>query len=326
MISAALACLLNLGAAGATSEPSGAPETRAVAFLCREVPRWRKENRCYSCHNNGDAVRALCLAARAGYEVPDHVLADTAHWLTQPNKWDHNGGEGPFSDKRLAVIAFGSALATAASTSRIQDGKALRDAAARLAREQGDDGAWALEGEDSIASPAAYGRSLATLLARDSLRVLAPNAAGRHIERADKWLLRRPIVTVTDASVYLLAFGADEARARAAQKARCLDLLARGQADDGGWGTELLSPPEAFDTALALMGLSRCKLAGGMRRLLTRGRTFLIKQQQQDGSWIETTRPPGRVSYAHRISTTGWATLALLATRGFSAHPEHPKR
>ena len=49
--------------------------------------------------------------------------------------------------------------------------------------------------------------------------------------------------------------------------------------------------------------------------MIVRGRAFLLTQQQPDGSWIETTRPPGNVSYAQRISTTGWATLALLATR-----------
>ena len=53
--------------------------------------------------------------------------------------------------------------------------------------------------------------------------------------------------------------------------------------------------------------------------MIARGKGFLIAQQQEDGSWIETTRPPGNVSYAQRISTTGWATLALLATRESSA-------
>ena len=35
--------------------------------------------------------------------------------------------------------------------------------------------------------------------------------------------------------------------------------------------------------------------------------------QEADGSWPETTRPPGADSYAQRISTTGWALLALLS-------------
>ena len=48
--------------------------------------------------------------------------------------------------------------------------------------------------------------------------------------------------------------------------------------------------------------------------MIARGRGFLIAGQQEDGSWPETTRPAGGSSYAQRISTAGWATLALLAT------------
>jgi hypothetical protein len=42
----------------------------------------------------------------------------------------------------------------------------------------------------------------------------------------------------------------------------------------------------------------------------------LLARQATDGSWPATTRPPGVESYAQQLSTTGWATLALLATRG----------
>jgi hypothetical protein len=45
------------------------------------------------------------------------------------------------------------------------------------------------------------------------------------------------------------------------------------------------------------------------------GRAFLLEAQLGDGSWVETTRPAGQQSYAQYISTTAWATLALLATR-----------
>src|SRR3982750_1650529 len=34
----------------------------ALHFLSTEVPRWEQQNHCYSCHNNGDAARALYLA------------------------------------------------------------------------------------------------------------------------------------------------------------------------------------------------------------------------------------------------------------------------
>ena len=35
------------------------PARRSLSFLRREVPRWNRENRCFSCHNNGDGARAL---------------------------------------------------------------------------------------------------------------------------------------------------------------------------------------------------------------------------------------------------------------------------
>jgi hypothetical protein len=37
--------------------------------------------------------------------------------------------------------------------------------------------------------------------------------------------------------------------------------------------------------------------------------------QMSDGSWPETTRPSNQESYAQRISTTGWALLALMESR-----------
>jgi hypothetical protein len=46
--------------------------------------------------------------------------------------------------------------------------------------------------------------------------------------------------------------------------------------------------------------------------MMTQGRSYLVVQQTEEGAWPETTRPSGGESYAQRISTTGWATLALL--------------
>lgn len=106
-------------------------------------------------------------------------------------------------------------------------------------------------------------------------------------------------------------------------------LLKDGQGPDGGWGPYVTSQSEAFDTALALLALSRLALSslsdaestGGvystveLREAIQRGRAYLIASQATDGSWLETTRPPGLESYAQRISTTAWALLALLDSR-----------
>jgi hypothetical protein len=297
------------------------PEARAVAYLAREVPRWSRANHCFSCHNNGDAARALYQAARAGIPVPAGAMADTTTWLSRPASWDHNGGDGPFSDKRLARIVFTATLATAVRTQAIRDRGVLLRAAERLALDQAGDGSWPLEGGDSLGSPAAYSRPLATYLARESLAATDPVRFRAAVARADTWLSTREIVTITDAAVGLLAAAGMDAPAAAARRRAALELLRRAQAGDGGWGPDRASPPEPFDTAMALLGLARCGPTDEVDRMIARGRKHLIAQQQRDGGWIETTRPPGGESYAQRISTTGWATLALLATRDRSSPP-----
>ena len=50
---------------GAESQEEAAK--RALQFLSREVPSWSIENKCYSCHNNGDAARR---------STPPHDAAD----------------------------------------------------------------------------------------------------------------------------------------------------------------------------------------------------------------------------------------------------------
>jgi hypothetical protein len=306
-----------LGQLATSQKPAQAPapEQKAVAFLSREVPRWSRQKHCFSCHNNGDAARALFRAAQAGLAVAEDALADTTRWLQKPEAWDHNGGEGPFSDKRRARVAFTAALATAVSTGKIKDRKALLKAAGQLALDQAGDGSWAFEGDDATSAPATYGRPLGTLLARDSLAIADPARFRSAIDRADTWLEKRKLHNATDASVSLLAFANPARQPPTDSQARALEILSRAQAEDGGWGLDAFSPPEPFDTALALLALSKCKPTAPVKTMIARGREFLIKEQLDDGSWTETTRPPGSVSYAERISTAGWATLALLATR-----------
>src|SRR5713101_2057021 len=93
-------CGWNLRDAGNQQSTGSGPtestaESRALAYLAQEVPRWSRENKCYSCHNNGDAARALYTGVRLSYSVPPRALHDTSRWLEQPQQWDHNGGEGP---------------------------------------------------------------------------------------------------------------------------------------------------------------------------------------------------------------------------------------
>src|SRR5262245_45633737 len=100
-MSAALVFLpvLALGQASAADGPT--PEDKAIQFLAVEVPKWHEEQKCYSCHNNGDAVRALLMATQMGRLADRAPIADTLAFLSKPETWDKNGPDGPFKDEKL---------------------------------------------------------------------------------------------------------------------------------------------------------------------------------------------------------------------------------
>lgn len=177
-----MALILNQGII-VNAEQAGA-ESRTLSYLSREVPRWGRENHCFSCHNNGDAARALYQAVRLGESVPDAALKETTDWLEHPDRWEHNGGEGPFSDKVLARLQFAAALADAVDSGRSKDREALRRAAALVVGDQNADGSWRVDAEGNVGSPATYGPALATVMARRSLLAADPREFAAPLGRA----------------------------------------------------------------------------------------------------------------------------------------------
>jgi hypothetical protein len=298
-------------------------ESRAIAYLSREVPQWRRAHPCYSCHNNGDAARALVAALGRGPEVRD-ALDDTLKWLAEPQRWDTNGGgEGGADDKRLARIQFAHATTTAYAAALLP--KAAVDAAAAIvAADQQADGSWRLDSSDSIGSPATYGTALATVFARRTLVASGHASLKDRIARAYAWLARVEVHNVPDAAAVLLASSATPDVPAPDNWRAAVELLRKGQGRDGGWGPYVTSPAEPFDTAIATLALHALTRAPSrpessftnatLAEAVAKGRTYLIREQLADGSWSETTRPSGQTSYAQRISTTGWALLALIET------------
>jgi hypothetical protein len=286
-----LLALITAGCA-TTDRAAVEAERKAVAYLVREVPAWSRENQCFSCHNNGDAARALLVASRKGHPMPASALADTLDWLRRPENWKNNKGDPGFSDPRLANLQFTSALLTAIETGHIKDERSLAAATALVHADQAADGSWPVEAANPAGSPGTYGTALATYVGWRITR--SPAAAN--------WLRNVSPNNVPSAAA-LLQFTNSSAS---------LQYLRRAQTSDGGWGPYPDSPPEPFDTALVLLALAKFP---DQRAAIARGRAFLISQQRADGSWPATTRPPGGESYAQTVSTTAWATLTLLQTR-----------
>jgi len=275
------------------------PEQRAVSYLVQEVPAWQQQNHCFSCHNNGDGARALYQAHRRRFAVSGPTLTATTEWLSHPDRWDSLPGDAAFSDKRLARIQFAVALAEAYAPGLVGDPQPLREAAQSLVGIQHADGYWPLDGGDSLGSPVTYGIPLATALATRTLGVAG--TSGDAVPRAKRWLHSLRLSTTLDAAAVLLALGTERPDA--------LQFLLQAQGSSGAWGPYPRSPAEPFDTAIAVLALTSLD-----RPAIDRARQYLLRTQRPDGSWPETTRPSGAQSYAQRISTSAWATQALLAT------------
>jgi hypothetical protein len=288
-------------------------ERRAIAYLAREVPGWRREHACGSCHNNGDGARALFRAESLGYAVAQEALASTKDWLTTPERWELEAGEPGTSDTKLARLQFGTSLLAATDAGVMNDRPLLRQTAAALAADQNPDGAWRIAQQTSLGSPVAYGPSVATWLAQRVLLAADPGRFAAEAAKAEAYFVTSPAHNVMDAAAAALVLAHAESKAARERRQEALGWLAAAQTADGGWGPYKGSAPEAFDTALALLALAQAD-GDFYRDAIRNGREYLTRTQLEEGGWKETTRPPGYQSYAQHISTTGWATLALLET------------
>ncbi len=304
---------------------------RSVAYLSQEVPRWATESKCYSCHNNGDAARALYFATRNGVSVDAKALTSTTGWLSQPDQWEHNRVEGgperhrqekpeqiARGDRTLATIQFASALSEATKAGLVNDKDSLLQAAELLLGIQETDGSWPVDTGGQVGSPVTYGQVLSTAMVLDVLDTADRERFAPAIERGRTWLRNRQPKSLVDAAAVLVGLASCADESAQSQRQTALDLIRQGQHASGGWGPFVRSQPEPFDTALVLWALSEAAVNDNSQRIeariVERGREYLVACQLADGSWPETTRPAGGESYAHRVSTTAWATLALVRT------------
>ena len=293
------------------SRPPSPVIAAGFAYLRSELPK----------SGNGDATRALLEAGARGYDLGTS-LDETLNFLKQPSTWDQHKAPSGFDDKRLLRLQFASALAVAE-----RHGKAastdLAEAAKLLVADQSADGSWTLDQSPGPGSPATDGAILATWSARTSLIASGMLPDAFTIVQADRWLRGLTVDTVYDASTLLLALDLTGDVMADGLRRTALSIVRTRQTENGGWGPEATAPPQVFDTAIAVLALSALNVEPRIARstfrpeellaAIARGKAFIESQQRPDGSWPETTRPAGQDIYAQRISTTGWALLALLA-------------
>ena len=318
LVLSALAWLTTLALPVAQSA-SPPPESRAVAYLTQQVGGWKSKQGCASCHHNGDAARALLLAAHRGHDVGD-ALTETRAFLQNPSGWAANKGHG--DDEGLMRLQFAAALAAAGEQDRTPS-PALVEAAKIILADQTQDGAWTPDASDPPSSPLTWGTAVATWMARSTLIASGREPDDFAVAQTDRWLRTVEATTVPDAAGVVLGLGVTSDVMADKQRAKYLNLLRFAQRESGGWGAEPNAEyATAFDTALVLLALQQLesdpRLARSTYRVeelqaaIAKGRAFLVDLQRPDGSWPETVRGASKNSEALRLSTTAWALTALL--------------
>ena len=311
--------LISIALPWAQASPS--VEAKAVSYLAKQVAAWKASQGCASCHQNGDAARALLMAAHRGHDVGD-ALSDTRAFLQRPAGWSANKGHG--DDEGLMSLQFAAALA-AAGEKDLSPAPALVEAAKIILADQLQDGSWAPDASDPPNSPLTWGTVVATWMARSTLINSGREPDDFAVAQTDRFLRTVEVTTVPDAAGVVLGLGVTSDVMADKQRARYLNLLRFAQRDSGGWG-DLPNAESAtvFDTALVLLALEQLetdpRLARSTYRVeelkeaIGKGRAYLAGQQKPDGSWPETMRGTTSASEAQRLSTTAWALMALLGS------------
>jgi hypothetical protein len=302
------------------AQPAATPEAKAVAYLTKQAAGWKGKHGCASCHHNGEAARALLMAAHRGHDV-GAALNETRAFLQAPAGWAGNKSHG--DDEVLMRLQFASALA-AAGEKDVNPSPALVEAAKMILADQVQDGSWVPDASEPPNTPLTWGTAVATWMARSTLIASGREPDDFAVAQTDRWLRTVEATTVPDAAGVVLGLGVTSDVMADKQRAKYLNLLRFAQRDSGGWGPmPNAESATTFDTALVLLALQQLetdpRLARStyrveeLREAIGKGRAYLAAQQKADGSWPETMRRGASSSEAQRVSTTAWALTALLA-------------
>jgi squalene-hopene/tetraprenyl-beta-curcumene cyclase len=348
-----LLMILLLGAATARGED--APTTSAVAatsardaieralpYLERGGVAWMQQKGCISCHNVACLIWSHNDAGALGLAVDDKKLAAWTDWswkfsrsrrsTTRPLEVDNDGGGIDTLDQLLlGRRPRRDAPADAQRDAFLQD---LRDL---IVHWQQADGSWKAAGQlPAQHRPVAETNAVTTMWtilalatldrAGDSLRNQSSDDA---IQRALVYLKEiEPGVSTESLIVKLLVERRFGQRERADELVK--DLLA-GQRADGGWSWRRDSADsDAFATGQALYALSDVLGVAGSEAgspsgsaPMQRGRDYLLRSQEPDGSWPVSPRAISSATNEGRLTRltpiyqywgTAWAVIGLKRT------------
>jgi ankyrin repeat protein len=332
--SAALPGAVPAATSGAGRTPRAALQV-SLAALQRSMGEFHQLTGCVSCHQHGLGRMVTGVAQQHGWAIGrpveraqvERISAYFAERRLAHLKALQDPGamkDVPGADIGNHVPNYGFMLAGMAAH-RQPANEAAAAATMFLARLQLPDGRW--RSPSPRRGPMQSSDFTMTALAVQAMQTYAPKDRGAEVadrlRRARNWLLTAAAETSEDKAFRLL--GLKWAGASLADRQTAIEALRADQRPDGGWPQPGAPESDAYGTGQALYAL---RLGGELPAtdpVYQRGVQFLLRTQEEDGSWFVPKRveprnlyfdaafPHGEAQYAS-FNATCWATLALLQT------------
>jgi len=305
----------------AAHEPTArAAVERSLPILGAASGRMLTDGGCVACHAQPLTGVAVNLARAIGWTTVsadgDATQALTTLTANAPGLLQLRDGGG-LPDTLVYASFFLAAAGTPAA-------RATDVLASYLAAKQRPEGNW--EGTGATRAPMQDGNFSRTALSIRALTVYAtPARAGEYtsrVVRAATWLAAQAPVSTEDRVMQLL--GLHWANADASARQKRMQQLRVLQRRDGGWAQTPHLDSDAYATGQVLYTLRQLGVPAE-DPALQRGAAFLMRTQQDDGSWHVKSRamkiqPYFESGFPHEHdqwishAATAWATMALTLT------------
>jgi squalene cyclase len=305
---------------GAEPDRVRAAAEKSISLLQRCGPEFFRQSGCVACHQQSVTSLALAEARQRGLKVDEQVAGEqaqvTALFIKSfrerfLQRVDHPINSAPSTGYLLLGLAAENYPADEYTDAHIIE----------MASRQSPDGSWTAY---SHRPPLEYSRVAATALAIRAMQLYGPpglkDSFSQRIARGRDWLIAAQPASNTDEAFQLLGLSWTDAGADVV-KSHTEKLLGQ-QRTDGGWAQLEKLDSDAYATGLTLYALHRGGGLASSNPAYQRGIDFLLKTQQEDGSWhvksrsfpfqayFESGFPHGPDQWIS-ASATGFAAAAL---------------
>jgi len=294
---------------------------KGIAFLVKDALAWKEQYKCASCHHGALTIWAMREAKLSGHKVDEPMLAELTKWVAASGDGKTGVPRPEGRPKALNVKAVLYSLALSADPDPSEEARqTLKLMWGTVKGDQLENGSWHAWPETR---PPIFGGSDDSMTALATLALVPAAVADAEakvaLECGTKWLAENKTDDDPQSVAIRLLLAAKLARPRAEVDPLVARIQERQNAD-GGWSQAKEMPSDAWATGQALYALSHAGLKSSDDSI-TRGRTFLLKTQREDGSWPMTSRPmkSGDKGATSLMPITGggsaWGVLGLVRSR-----------